>query len=136
MRKRRRSITVVNNKIDYDKLAEAIVKANEKSKSKKSTSKFRAALMGNINGAFYISISILSIFTTFGMWKDYAVNPKYDLATYIILTIVFIGIALYAFLCQQESLNDSAENSQQYFNTNISLIALIIALIALLKGVG
>ena len=39
MRKRRRNITVVNNEIDYDKLAEAIVKANTKQQEQYSPSR-------------------------------------------------------------------------------------------------
>ena len=39
MRKRKRNITIVNNEIDYDKLAEAMVKANVKHQEQYSPSR-------------------------------------------------------------------------------------------------
>ena len=132
MRKCRKNITVIKNQIDYDKLAEAFVRANEKlekknKEKKKQSSKFRAALMGNINGV---------VLTIVGMWVEYSQNAKHSLITYIVFSALFAVVGIYAFLSEQESFKDSAEDSQKYFNTNVSLTALIISIIALLKGVG
>ena len=38
------------------------------------------------------------------------------------------------FLAQQETMNDSDANTIAHFNTNIALVALIAALVALVKG--
>lgn len=141
MRKCRKNITVIKNQIDYDKLAEAFVRANEKlekknKEKKKQSSKFRAALMGYINGVVYVGVAIFSVLTIVGMWVEYSQNAKHSLITNIVFSALFAVVGIYAFLSEQESFKDSAEDSQKYFNTNVSLIALIISIIALLKGVG
>ncbi len=53
MRNRRRNITIVYNEIDYDKLAEAIVKAQNNVKApKKNSSKLRSAAMSFLTARF------------------------------------------------------------------------------------
>lgn len=129
------SVSATVEPIDYDKLAEAIVAAQEKaSKKKKCTSRFRGAVMGGINAVLYLIVSLFSVGVIAGIWMEYAKAAKHSLITYIMCTIMFAVIGLFAFLCQQESLGDSDEDAQQHFNTNIALIALVVALVALVKG--
>ena len=121
--------------IDYEKLAEAIVAAQEKAnKKKKRTSRFRGAFMGGINGVLYLIVTLFSIAAIAGMWIQYIESAEHSVITYIGCTIIFAVIGIFAFLCQQESLGDSDEDAQQHFNTNIALIALFVALVALVKG--
>lgn len=67
MRKRRRNITIVNNEIDYDKLAEAIVNAEEKKKAKENAEFKNAKLswgfwiiivLTMLAGIFFLLLSI------------------------------------------------------------------------------
>lgn len=128
------SVSATVEPIDYDKLAEAIVVAQEKAnKKKKRTSRFRGAVMGGINGVLYLIVTLFSVGAIVGMWMEYAIATEHSLITYIGCTIMFAVIGLFAFLCQQESLGDSDEDAQQHFNTNMALIALIVALVALVK---
>lgn len=125
----------VNMEIDYEKLAEAIVVAQEKAnKKKKRTSRFRGTVMGGINGVLYLIVAFFSVSAIVGMWMEYAKTDDRSLVTYIGCTIMFAVIGLFSFLCQQESLGDSDEDVQQHFNTNMTLVALIVAFVALVKG--
>ena len=129
------NIQELNLEIDYDKLAEAIVVAQEKSsKKKKRTSRFRGAVMGGINGTLYLIVTLFAVGAIAGMWMEYAKAAKHSLMTYIGCTIMFAVVGLFSFLCQQESIRDSDEDAQQHFNTNIALIALVVSLVALVKG--
>ena len=55
---------------------------------------------------------------------------------HIILTAILTFIGIYAFLCQQESFQDKDSDAREHFNINVSLIALIVAIVALFKEVG
>lgn len=137
MRKHRRNITIVNNEIDYDKLAEAIVNAQSRTKeTKKSTSKFRSAAMSFFNGAIYSIAYVLSGLSIYVIWAESYAKQSASLVGCIILTVILAFIGIYAFLCQQESFQDKDSDAREHFNINISLIALIVAIIALFKGVG
>lgn len=147
MAKKKNNTTVVNNidsvnvEIDYDKLAEAIVKAQQKAevetiKETRKTSKFRTLAMSFFNGSIYSVIYVLSIYFVYIIWTESYGKPGITLISCIIFTALFAFVAIYAFLCQQETYNDKATDVHQHFNTNVSLVALIVALIALVKEVG
>lgn len=147
MAKKKNNPTVVNNiesvnvDIDYDKLAEAIVKAQKQAeteniKETKRTSRFRTRAMNFFNGSIYALIYVLSIYCVYIIWTETYGQPGIALWSCIIFTVLFIFIAIYAFLCQQETYKDKVTDVHEHFNTNISLVALIIAIIALVKGVG
>lgn len=119
--------------VDYDKLADSIVKAQLKAENEKEThSKVRKSIMNFLNGFVYISISILCFYGIYFLWR----NPS-DIFGSLVLKIIvsaLLGVSgIMMFLAQQESLGETAEESNQHFNTNLSLVALILALIALLK---
>ena len=137
MRKRRRNITIVNNEIDYDKLAEAIVKAQNDAKNlKKNTGKFRSAAMAFFNGAVYSVVYVLAGLCIYATWTESYAKQSASLLGCIILTIILAFMGVYAFLCQQESMQDKESDAREHFNTNVSLIALIVAIVALFKEVG
>ena len=137
MRRRRRNITIVNNEIDYDKLAEAIVKAQNNAKApKKNTSKLRGAAMAFFNGAIYSTVYVLAGLFIYAIWTESYAKQSASPIGCIILTAILVFIGIYAFLCQQESFQDKDSDAREHFNINVSLIALIVAIIALFKGVG
>lgn len=135
MRKSKRNLTIINNEIDYDKLAEAIVKAqNNVNLKNDKNGKFRTIIMRICNWIIYFGIYSFAVICVYGFWKIEAS----DWQTWII-KIVFIGvslaIAVLMFLTQIESFKDSKKEVQNYFNMNISFMALLVAVIALLKEV-
>lgn len=135
-RRNRKSLTV-NAEIDYDKLAEAIVKAQKKSEGKeKSHSKYRSGAMNFFNGAIYSVVYILAGTGVFTVWKEFFTNQDTSLISSIVITLILLFVGVYAFLCQQESFKEKESESFAHFNANISLIALLIAAVALFKGVG
>lgn len=118
--------------IDYDKLAEAIVKAKNESKMMRNSTKFRTLLMKTFNGIVYIMISLYSIMGIGWIWTDYYPRTS-SIMTCIAFSIGLAVIAIFTFLCQQETLDDKQVEAFNYFSTNISLVALIIALVSLIK---
>ncbi len=128
------NIDTVNIEIDYDKLAEAIVKAQNKT-SKKSSSKLRNAALNFFNGAIYSMVYLVAGVSIYAIWSEVYPNQENSLIGCILISVIMAFIGVYAFLCQQESFKDKEAETLEYFNVNISLIALIVALIALFKEV-
>ena len=130
------NIQELNLEIDYDKLAEAIVKAQKsQQKSFKKKKNFREKAMSFLNGMLYAFVYIIATMCIAEIWNDYN-SKSIDLFSSIFSTAVFAVIGIYAFLCQQESFKDDGQAAQTHFNSNVALIALIVALVALFKGVG
>lgn len=147
MAKKKNNQTVVNNiesvnlDVDTEKLAKAIIEAQQKveeetTKETRRANKFRTRAMSFFNGTIYALISIISIYFIYIIWTDSYSKPEVSLPSCIVFTFLFAFVAIYSFLCQQETFNDKAADVHEHFNTNIALVALIIALIALVKGVG
>ena len=130
------NIQELNLEIDYDKLAEAMVTAQENHKRKINAKKsLREKAMFYLNGALYAFVYSVSVFCIFLSWNKYK-QASMSISFSILNTIIFAFVAIYAFLCQQEAFDDDAQTAQTHFNTNIALAALIISVIALFKGVG
>lgn len=131
------NIDSVNIEIDYDKLAEAIVRAqnNVKKKNKKS-SKLRNAALSFFNGLVYAVVYLISGFSIYVIWSEIYPKQEASLGGCIFLSVILVIVGVYAFLCQQESYNDKETETLEYFNVNVSLIALIVALVALFKGIS
>ena len=134
--------TVVNNideiniEIDYDKLAEAIVKAETMAQSKQlHTGKVRSIAMRFMNGLIYCIIYVFATLCIFTTWSECYPDKTIPLYGCVIITILFSIIGIYAFVCQQESFKDPDAEAMKYFNSNVSLIALIVSLIALFMEV-
>lgn len=132
--KKQQKITVEVN-IDYGKLAKEIVKAQEEAK-KRRTSRFRGTAMAGLNGMLYLLVTLFSIGAIIGMWMEYTRAAEHSLIAYIGYTILFVFVALYAVLCLRESLGDSDTDAREHFNTNVAVIALVVAFIALIEVVG
>lgn len=120
--------------IDYNKLAEAITKANEKISSKELKEKkksFRIKLIRFINGCIYVFYGLLCLSQMFKVWDGTCAIVTNNPAEKIIITI-FLGIVvIVCFLLQQESLDETSEQSIDHININLALIALILAVVAL-----
>ena len=130
------NIESINMEIDYEKLAEAIVKAQKKSECKeKSHSKYRSGAMNFFNGAIYSIVYFLAGAGVFTIWKEFFAKQDTSLISCVVVTIILLFVGVYAFLCQQESFKEKESESFAHFNANISLIAMIIALVALFRGV-
>ena len=128
--KKKQHIAVDIN-IDYEKLAQEIVKAQQEAmRQKNRPNRFRGSIMGTLNAALYIMIALLAVGMAIGVW----ITPIGGLVTQLFYTVFFGMVALFSGGCFVESFKDSDENAQQHFNTNLTLIALIVALVALAKG--
>ena len=145
MRKRRRNITIVNNEMDYDKLAEAIVKANTKQLEKYSPSRewmkyilipfFRilAIASGLLAIAMFVSLckNITSIFESGTLTEITAFLFEF------LITFFTAGFCVFSLVTAKEI---DKENDRTYiasmFSNIVAIAALVVALVALVKGVG
>ena len=152
MAKKKNNTTVVNNidsvnlEIDYDKLAEAIVKARKKENEQYSVS--REMMKFVITPVFWI-LTFVTGFISVAFWgvlitsANDMLNDENWLAGAITLLIVFFiaffSLALTFFLGATAKEIDN-ENDRNYissmFSNVVAIVALIVALIALVKEVG
>ena len=130
------NIQELNLEIDYDKLAEAIVKANKKREHRPRNTKIRGFLLGMCNGILYSGLYIIVLSNIVKMWIEYAKNGTPNLCMCILVSIVGVAISFLLFLAQQETTRDTDEEAFSHFNTTLAFAALIVALVALFKGVG
>lgn len=137
MRKRKKHITIIKNEIDYNKLAKAIVEVQSHVEIKeKSRSKCRSTAMSFFNGTIYSIVYVFAGLCIYATWSESYAKQNASLVGCIIITAILTIMGIYAFLCQQESFQDKDDDTREHFNSNVSLIALIVAIIALFKGVG
>jgi len=145
VRKRRRNITIVNNDIDYDKLAEAIVRANAKQQESYSPSREWmkyiltpifwgiAILSGILAIAMFISLcqSIVTVFKSGALTEILAFLFEFLIAFFT------AGFCIFSIFTAKEI---DKENDRTYvasiFSNIVAMSALVVALVALLKGVG
>ena len=146
------NIQELNLEIDYDKLAEAIVKANsqldaEANKSKKFTSGMFSmsvfailrviALLGWII-AFALLIGSINTFIEMS-WNDFSTisGNIFQIIYSITITVLLV---LYPLMLWKSAKEIETEKDRNYivsvFSGIVSFAALIVALVALLKGVG
>ena len=134
------NIQELNLEIDYDKLAEAIVKANKKESTQHSNMKHRGMMLGLFNILVYTTPIILILKTLAGMWINCFQVGFPEIITNIIMCVVLtVSGAFFSWLfysAMKETLCDTEEQMMSHFNTNIAVAALIVALVALFKGVG
>lgn len=127
----------VETKIDYKKLAKEIVAAQEEVKKlKKRPNRFRAAVMAVANTMTPALLALFSVLASIGMWIEFSTKPMHSLLEYIAYTVMFIGIIIVSVCCGVEAWRDDDENAIMHFNTNVALVALIVAFAALVRGVG
>lgn len=122
--------------LDYERLATEIVKAINSSKSinvscNRVYHRFRLKLMRFFNGCFHMAICFLCIFELFNVWQSFSFVSIYNLVQNVTLSIFLLVSAILMFFSQQDSLDESLEETQDFFNTNLALVAIILAVIAL-----
>lgn len=146
------NIGEINIEIDYDKLAESIVKAQEKSENeanrrKKFTSStfamiislaFRGVAVLGWLIALATPVAIINMVKSF-VWNE--LNVVMGNVFSIAFTVaLFIVLVLYSFLLWKSAKEIETEKDRNYiisvFSGIVSFAALIVALIALFKGVG
>lgn len=143
-------IQSVNMDIDYDKLAEAIVKAQEKAEDT-ATGKKRYTL-GTFATPLIIAFYGLSIlgwifvlatpFAVYQSWNAFSWSSVTECISSIIVLLFVLGIvvtvALYSILLWKSAKEVEAETDRNYvismFSGVVSFAALIVALVALVKG--
>ena len=146
------NIQELNLDIDYDKLAEAIVKAREKSedeanKKRKFTSGSFAMLITVAFRGFSIFVGLLCVAILAALiftWNSFKWNTFANAAGSIMALFMFISFAIvagiYAVLLWKSAKEIETEKDRNYiisvFSGIVSFAALIVALVALFKGVG
>ena len=152
MAKKKNNQTVVNNiesvnvDIDYDKLAEAIVEAQQKVNEQYSVSR---ELMKFVITPFFWILTVACGFISLAFWcvlftsvKDLLNDNGWLFGGLTLLIIFFIALftlTLTVFLALTAKEIDK-ENDRNYissmFSNVVAIVALVVALIALVKGVG
>lgn len=143
MRKRRKNVTIIHNEIDYDKLAEAIVRANTKKQNTYSPSgewmKFVltpifwgiAVLSGVLGVGMIISIcqNITTVFES-GVWNGIA-----TLIIELAIALFAIGFCVFSVMSARE-IDKEADRGYiaSMFSNIVAITALIVALVTLIKG--
>lgn len=129
------NIDTVNVEIDYDKLAEAIVRATKKAEEEdRKNTKVRRILITGLNGLVFVLFYLISAFGIVSTWVRFAKGVGFSLVVSIILSLLCLVSVVVTFLCQLEALKDDYKDAMSLFTTNIALIALIVAVVALLKA--
>ena len=146
------NIGEVNLDIDYDKLADAIVKAQEKAdnnanQSKKFTSGMfsmsvfvilRLAASWGMILSLVIAVSCSEVFGAFA-WSSFGAVIKNVIQIIIQVSLVVLT-AFYSLLLWKSAKEIETEKDRNYiisvFSGIVSFAALIVALVALFKGVG
>ena len=146
------NIQELNLEIDYDKLAEAMVKAqviseDEENKKRKFTSGSFAMLIMIAFHIFSVFVGLLSVLLVWApvfSWSTLQWNGFTNIVTSIVIIVfcvVFaIVLGLYAVLLWKSAKEIETEKDRNYiisvFSGIVSFAALIVALVALFKGVG
>ena len=146
------NIAELNLEIDYDKLAESIVKAQEKSENEANgKKKFTSGTFAMITSLAFRGVAILgwlialaTPIAIINMAKSFVwvevnaiVGNVFSIAFAVAL---FIVLVLYSFLLWKSAKEIETEKDRNYiisvFSGIVSFAALIVALVALFKGVG
>lgn len=157
MAKKKNQPTTVNNiqelnlEIDYDKLAEAIVKAQGKANENDDTVHFTKGTFAILTGALMKLIAVLGCFVVLFVlvygtlyainyleWSG-TTNIISNIATCAFIFVICLATVALAVMLFKSS-KEMEENKDQHFIIAVfsalsSLIALIISLVALFKGV-
>ena len=146
------NIKELNLEIDYDKLAEAIVKAQDKSNSKaKEELKYMSGTFAIVTATILRCIAVLIAGTAFVIpfrlgtmlgslkWNGFKASVI-NVANIGFETAMIAVLALYSYLLFKCAKEIQTEKDRHYvvsvFSGIVSFVALVVALVALFKGVG
>ena len=148
MRRCRKNVTIIHNEIDYDKLAEAIVRAQadkEEPKSRATSITFAKMISVFFKGMAIISIPTACILS-FCVWNIlnelWVATGFWKIVWYFVETLLSFGvgfvIGIFAYLFWKSANEIKEEKDKHYvvavFSGLVSFAALIVALVALIKG--
>ncbi|MCE5342576.1 MAG: hypothetical protein LLF96_03185 [Eubacteriales bacterium] len=122
--------------IDYERLADALVRAHFEAKKREKVEKkpkdIRDKAVGFINGVIYLIPAIYSYILLSRMWHGTLEFTKnWSVILRIGFTILFAGLILVCFIAQQKTFDDNSDEVHKYFNININLLSLSVAIMAL-----
>ena len=120
--------------IDYDRLAEAIVRAQELASKPvpKRNVVFRSFVMKFMNFIIYAILVCAAIAGIYAVWGLIVPGGYVSVTVGYVITGFLVLVAVFAFLSFIEAMFDKTDDVKAYFGTNISLIALIMSFISLL----
>lgn len=131
------AILEANQKENEETISKKEEDSKEKSEKSKSRCKgYRASFMAAINTMIFVIFAVMAVFSCIGIWINFFYDNAYTWFDAVGYTLMFIGVVIISIMCSIESWRDNDNDAIQHFNTNVSLVALIVALIALAKGVG
>lgn len=124
----------INVTLDYKKLAEEIILAEQKEKDRieKERNRFRLRISFVINAMIYLGIATFSLGLIIAGWIGWArgqVNGP--LLIMILLSMALAVMTIFGVGGFLDSLKDDGESSDKYMNSNVAVLALIIAMISL-----
>ena len=159
MAKKKDKLQVINNiqelnlEIDYDKLAEAIVKAqNNNVTTDKNESKYTTKTFASLISLSFRSVSIMLLpiiviiglamkhaITEIMLWDNFSIIIANIMCTILVSSIAFV-LGIYSAVLWKSAKEIEIEKDKNYivsvFSGIVSFAALIVALVALFKGVG
>ncbi len=116
--------------IDYDKLEEAIVKAYKTiEESKRKPGGWRYAAMKACNALVSLAGIAASIWSCVYLWRNFSEAFAFDWSELMLHIIFVLLISTISISCAIEAWKDSDEDAITHFNTNVALVALIVALL-------
>ena len=140
----------LNLEIDYDKLAEAIVAAQEKVTSDENRGKkYTSAALASVVAWAFLGVSLLGCIAALfvplyvsSIWHIFRWDGYESILSSVLTIILYVGIEavviLYSVVLWKAAKEISAEKNRNYiialFSGVVSFAALIVALVALVKG--
>ena len=159
MAKKKDKAQIINNigelnlEIDYDKLAEAIVKARNESDKQQTERKsfvsnsfaFWIALFFRLVPVFGIAVCGIGVFSIINYAVNIAVwntinNIISNVLALVVMSVLLISLGAYCIIMWKAAKEIEREKDKNFivsvFSGIVSFAALIVALVALFKGVG
>lgn len=150
MRRRRKNITVIN-KIDYKELAKAIVRANEEVESKKQKSSkvltssmamllsLLFAILGVVIGFFTVAI-IYAYTQLFSTINQMNMECGKIVSLHVLICLLILAMVITVIIMMVSAVEIYREKDRNFimnaFSGVVGFAALVVAVIALFKGVG
>lgn len=150
MRRRRKNVTIIHNEIDYDKLAETIVRAQRCAENEEPKSRVTSITFAKMISVFFKGMAIISIPTacilSFCVWNIlnelWIATGFWKVVWYCVETLLSLGVGFilgtFSYLFWKSANEIKEEKDKRYivavFSGLVSFTALIVALVTLIKG--
>lgn len=112
---------------------EKTISIKERNEPDKKRSSARTIAMFVCNYIIYLAIYVVALVFS---WEFLQTATENALTVFAkgVLVVFFLAVAVLMFVSMLESWKDTPKDVQNHFNTNMNLIALLVALIALCRG--